>query len=547
MGYTSQPNNRRWGLPVGLLALILMMVLIGTAMAPTPAMALTINCGECHSNPPRDSDSEGGCVRQTTKSHPDHASSDVTTCDRCHPSVSGLASKHQNGFTNVSASGLVYNQGNSTCTKACHKNQTATWGGSGANCNICHFRSGAFGSYTMSGLHATPGRTYMHFSSAIKVVDNTKTITCNNCHPAVPFANNTTGPRAHIATPTTQFKARADMSLAHTYVSVTGIGYSKKSTAAAGTCALSCHNNAGDPFGNYTIYFKPGQKKRFGAYQTASWGDNDLKCNECHSTPSQEATFKSITSAVFGSATSAASRNANLRHQKHLFSYKLNPWNYQSEDRNIYCDDCHRTPDINATRGFLHHSTIGQGNSGVISLPVKSQNTRVYFGLRNNGKNKAGITSTFDMNKGTCSNIYCHTLMTSGNWTEEACNSCHGTNDGVNVGSGAPGYRDFSSISVSQYRTFEDYSGGGGAHYTHVTKRGYACHTCHYDGGGDGNAANHHNLSQRTVYRDNVNVGVHPNYWFNNMTSKYDKVTRSCNNVRCHYGSSQNWDCAPVH
>jgi hypothetical protein len=137
--------------------------------------------------------------------------------------------------------------------------------------------------------------------------------------------------------------------------------------------------------------------------------------------------------------------------------------------------------------------------------------------------------------------------MTSGNWTEEACNSCHGAKDGVNVGSGAPGYRDFSSITVSQYRTFEDYSGGGGAHYTHVTKRGYACHTCHYDGGGDGNAANHHNVSQRTVYRANVNVGVHPNYWFNNKTSYYDKTTRSCNNVRCHYGSSQNWDCAPVH
>ena len=144
----------------------------------------------------------------------------------------------------------------------------------------------------------------------------------------------------------------------------------------------------------------------------------------------------------------------------------------------------------------------------------------------------------------TCNNIYCHTLMTSAQWTEQACNSCHGVRDGVNVGSGAPGYRNWTTTST--YRTFEDYSGGGGAHYTHVTKRGYACHTCHYDGGGDGNPANHHNVSQ-TVSRNNVNVGVEPKWWFNNMTSKYDKVTRSCSDVSCHFGASQNWDCTPLH
>jgi hypothetical protein len=389
----------------------------------------------------------------------------------------------------------------------------------------------------------------MHYSSAIKVIDNTKTITCSNCHPAVPFANNTSGTRQHINTPNNNdanFKARGDMSQAHTYVSVTGIGYVKGATPELSTCALSCHNNSNDPFGNYTIYFKPGQTRRFGAYQTAAWGEADLKCNECHSTPGQEATFKSITSAVFGSPTSAASKNANKRHEAHLFKYKLNPWNFQGQDRNIYCDDCHRTPDINMTRGFLHHSTIGEGNSGIISLPVKSQNSKVYLLWRNNGIGRDGITAPgFDSNKGSCSNIYCHTIMSTGNWTEESCNSCHGTKDGVNIGSGAPGYRNWTTTST--YRTFEEYSGGGGAHYSHVTKRGYACRTCHYDGGGDGNAANHHNVSERTVYRDNVNVGVHPDFWFNNMTSKYDKVTRSCSDVACHFGASQNWDCAPLH
>jgi hypothetical protein len=310
MGYTSE-SKTEGGVAGGLLALILMMVLIGTATAPAPAMAMAINCGECHSNPPLDSDS-GGC-KQTTKSHPDHSTgSDLTTCDRCHPSVGGADSKHQSGMVNITSTvspGMRFNAGN--CTNACHKNKDAAWGGSGADCNMCHFRSGATGSVAMSGLHVTSDRSYMHYSSAIKVIDNTKTITCSNCHPAVPFANNTSSPRQHIGLPNTaaNFKARADMSQAHTYVSVTGIGYVKGATPELGTCALSCHYNVGDPFGNYTIYFKPGQTKRFGAYQTASWGEADLKCNECHSTPSQEATF--------GGASSV---NANKRHQAHMFS-----------------------------------------------------------------------------------------------------------------------------------------------------------------------------------------------------------------------------------
>jgi predicted CxxxxCH...CXXCH cytochrome family protein len=49
---------------------------------------------------------------------------------------------------------------------------------------------------------------------------------------------------------------------------------------------------------------------------------------------------------------------------------------------------------------------------------------------------------TYDRPSSTCSNIYCHTIMTTAQWTEESCNSCHGVKDGVNIGSGAPGYRN---------------------------------------------------------------------------------------------------------
>ena len=531
-----------------MITLILALVVFGGMAGPGPASAASIGCGQCHSNPPADTDNT--CPKLVSNNHPAHSNgADLTTCDRCHPTVASPghpSAVHINGLINVTSTvspGMRYTSGTQTCTGACHKNRDAKWNGQ-VDCNACHYRSGPLGNVAPSGLHATSDRSWKHYSSPIKVINNTKSISCaynlGGCHPN--NESDTAVPKAHIGS--ANFIKRADMSEAHTYVNVSGVGYTKGATPTDGTCAKSCHYNPTDPFGNRTIYFKAGQTKMFGAYQTAKWGDNDLKCNECHSTPSQEATFRSITSGGYG-VDVTASDNANNRHSAHLFKYKLNVYNFASEDRNIYCDDCHRTPDINSVRGFRQHSTVGEGGSGVISLPVKSQNTRVYLKARNNGIGRDKVNpASFNQAQGSCSNVYCHTIMTTGKWTEDACDKCHGTKDGVDVGSGAPGYINWTSSGT--YRPFEEYSGCGGAHYSHVVKRGYACRTCHYDGGGDGNPANH-NQGNGVVLRANVNVGVHPNYWFNNKTSYYDRTTRSCNNVRCHYGSSQNWDCNPIH
>jgi hypothetical protein len=382
---------------------------------------------------------------------------------------------------------------------------------------------------TPSGLHVDAARGWKHFSSVIKC--NSSAITCLACHKSADA--DTAATKVHINT--TSFVKKGSMASAHAYVTLTGIGYVKGTLATDATCTKSCHYNPTDPYGNYTICFKPGQKKRFGAYKTAKWGDTDLLCNECHSTPGNNATF-------VGSSTT----NANKRHADHMFKFKLNPYNFSAQDRNIYCDDCHRTPDINAVRGFQHHTTVGAAGNGIISLPIKSRTSKVYMQWRNNGKGRDGLTAPlYDKATTSCSNVYCHTIMVSGIWTEEACNACHGQKDGTNVGSGAPGYANWTTRT--QFRTFESYSGGGGAHYSHVTRRGYACRECHYDGGGDGNPANHHNVLQRTVKRQYVNVGVAPQWWFNNKTSIYDLNTRACNNVSCHYGASQNWDCDPLH
>jgi len=537
MGYINKRVSRRLGL-AGMLALILGLVLFGGIGMSGSAYAATITCGGCHSVPPSDSDSS--CPKPNN--HQAHASGQ-SDCVRCHESVPDKhpSATHINGFieiTSVVSPGLGFDTG--TCSNACHKNQDAAWGGT-LGCNSCHFRSGASGAYQMSGLHVDPNRLWKHYSSPIKVY-GTESISCMHCHPD--NDSDTSTPRTHITS--SVFEERAAMTTSHDDVSVNaGLGYVKGATPDLGTCTGSCHYNPTDPFGNYTIYFKPGQKMYFGPYQTASWGDTDLKCNECHSTPSQEATFGSVTSTVvFGSQTSLASKSANKRHENHMFRYKLNPFNFMTEDKNIYCDDCHKTPDIFVERGFRHHSTTGEGGSRVISLPVKSQNAKVDLkSFRNNGLGRDGLTEAkFD--RGTCTNVYCHTIMVSGRWTEENCDSCHGSLDGVDVGSGAPGYRNWTTPET--YPAYEDYAGGGGAHYSHVMKRGYPCRTCHYNGGGDGNPLNH-NEGAGTVLRANVDVGVHPDYWFNNQSSSYDWTTRSCNNVKCHYGSSQNWDCTPLH
>jgi len=466
-------NDKRWRLPATLAAVILVLALVGLGTSAGTAHSAAINCGDCHSIPPQDSDNT--CPKAVAKSHGVHVSGQ-SDCVRCHESVVGTAptAAHNNGYvdiTSVLAPGLSYNTGK--CTDACHMNEDATWGGS-LDCNSCHYRSGAAGNRVMSGLHIVADRTWKHYSSPIKV--NGQSITCVNCHPD--NESDTTTPRTHI-TPSA-IDTRANLSNAHTDVTVSGIGYSKGPAPNDGTCTGSCHHNSADSYGNYTIYFKPGQKRYFGPYQTSSWGDTDLKCNECHSTPSEQ--------ALFGSSTSFESLNANKRHEAHMFRYKLNPYNFMNEDRNIYCDDCHRTPDINATRGFQHHSTLGVGGSGVISLPIPADAARVYLLWRNGGIGRNGSTApSYDYGTTTCDNVYCHTIMVSGNWTEESCNSCHGVNDGVGVGNGAPGYRNWTTAAT--YSAFEDYSGGGGAHYSHVMRRGYPCRTCHYDGGGDGNPA----------------------------------------------------------
>ena len=547
MEYAVRSGNKRWGLPLGMLAIILGLLVWGTA-SPTESFAATIVCGQCHSIPPQDSDN-GGC-KQVSKSHPAHAVSQ-SDCSRCHPvpTGSGLPSAtHDNNIVNITSvvsPGLSYSTVNGTCTNACHRNEpNPVWGGSPTDCNLCHFRKGAVGGYTMSGLHVDPARAFKHYSSAIKVVDNTQTVTCVNCHPN--NDNDTVAPRQHIKESTlTAFPARANMSTAFQNVTVIGIGYTKGATQGTGTCAAACHSNSADTFGNYSVNFKPGVAKKIGAYQAPKWSDSDLSCNSCHSAPSQSATFSSETSGTYGASTTSASTNADNHHQAHMFKYKLSATNFPNADRNIYCSDCHKLPDMTSTRGFKDHSTTGQGGSGVISLPVKSQNARVYLLGRNSGIGRDGVTPPgFSATAASCSNIYCHTAISptaKAQWSGQACNSCHGVKDGVETGTGAPGYINWTSNFI----TFEDYTGGGGAHYTHVNELGYSCRTCHYRGGPD-NPANHHKYGS-TVLRPNVLVNVEPKWWFKNNSSVYDKTTRTCSNVRCHYGTSKNWDCSPAH
>ncbi len=567
MGNLNRATDKRWGLPAGLIALLLGLVLFGGLSGPTPAYAKAILCGQCHSIPPQSSDN--GNIKDTTARHFEHVTSvgtspnyNTTSCGRCHtvPPTAAPTATHINTLNrtvNINSSdgaapGLSYNRATKNCTNACHSNRNdAFWTyTSHLTCNSCHYRSGLPGNYTQMlefGLHRRAFGTvssFGHFSSIINVGDNTQTVTCNNCHPDNSADVNLTHAKAST------FQGRADMNPTDVFQNVTviDVGYTKGYSHDSGTCTSACHNNSANPvgFANMTVYYKPGDKIVFGGYSAPKWSDTTLRCNACHSVPSQQATFSNTTSGVFGTYTTAASKNADAHHLAHMFVYKLNSTNFPNQDRNIYCSDCHKLPNVTAVRGFKNHSTYGQNGSGLISLPVKSQNARVVF-RRNSGIGRDGINpASFTGTVASCTNIYCHSAISptaKAQWSGQACNSCHGTKNGVEAGSGAPGYRDWTTPST--YSAFEDYTGGGGAHYMHVEKLGYSCRTCHYRGGVD-NPANHHKTTT-VVLRQNVTVNVEPKWWFKNNSSVYNKANRTCSNVRCHYGTSKNWDCSPAH
>jgi predicted CxxxxCH...CXXCH cytochrome family protein len=382
----------------------------------------------------------------------------------------------------------------------------------------------------MSGLHMPADKSFGHLSSSVKVVDNASMITCANCHPVNDGDN--AAPRAHINA--ADFQQKANMSNAHNDVALSGVGFIRGAQPSDATCTASCHYNGDDTFGNETTYYKPDLKRFYGSYQTSNWGSQDLRCNECHSLPSQEASFGGTSSI-----------NANKHHYNHMYKYKLTLNRFTGDYRDIYCYDCHRLPDTDSVRGFKNHSTTGQGGSGYISLPIKSSNAKVNINWRNGNIGYDGITPpSYNQNTKTCDNVYCHTALTSATWTDKGCAECHGVMDGVLTGSGAPGYRNWTTAST--YPAYEDYPGGGGAHYTHVIERGMPCRVCHLSGGKDGNQANH-NQGAGTVIRANVNVSMGTEWSFKGSPATYDSATRECSNVNCHYGVSKNWDCEPLH
>jgi len=584
MGLIHKTGGNKISVPA-LLALILGLMLCGGMSGP--AWAAPIGCGQCHSNPPLNTD---GCKQTVSQSHPGHSQFDpsgsvypigglfnytgavthTSVCLRCHqsPPNSQPTLLHDNtqGLANVTSMlgiGMHYTYGtadNGTCVKTCHKNEsTSTWGGT-VDCNACHFRSGALGNVTPSGAHGTAqslplGSSYGHYSSLIKVTNNTLTITCTNCHQSVSTTD--IGPPIGHISGTDTFRQRADISNAHSVMASSpyingSIGYKWNSTGPAlGSCTASCHANYTNytshtsVFTNRTVLFSPTVRNKFGSYTAgARWGYGDLYCIECHSAPSQSSTYGG-----------SSSINANNHHKAHLFTYKLSANNPNiTGDRNIYCTDCHRFPSPTSfgTRAFKGHSTVGQGGGGVISLPVKSTNVKMNLTYKNNNIGQNGVNPakfslhTTTINKvlqppTTCSNVYCHTALYASTWTDQACNSCHGTQNGVLTGSGAPGYSNATSVDPPGY---QDYVDGGGAHYMHVNQRGYSCNTCHCRGGKDGNPANHNNVNENGVpSRTYVNVNVSPQWWFKNSSSVYNKNTLTCTNVRCHYGTSPQWTC----
>lgn len=347
----------------------------------TTQAAATFGCGSCHGTPPVDGDNCDGDARGLHGVHYNYSSTQMKKsepvtgkCAFCHTATTGYSptATHNNNYINVTSTtlspGLKYNPATSTCTDACHKNEssTAKWGnftsvstGVTLGCNSCHDDSAA-GSMNLSGGHGTHLTTGVTTGTALDGAGNAK---CAACHPdnvndlwsqgkaddgsvkAYPHASDGT----NVATDNATINA--------------GLGASRNA-GATDTCASACHGNL----------------------STDVWNSGSLACSSCHNTFADAATNDAAVVKLGGS------------HSAHFSAGKT-------------CSNCHNVPSL----GDMSHIT---------SLPVTVDSATVTLaaGTFTDATNTCSNTGTGCHLTGsvvwgtTLSCDSCHNYPGSNNW-----------------------------------------------------------------------------------------------------------------------------------
>ncbi|WP_443093438.1 CxxxxCH/CxxCH domain c-type cytochrome, partial [Geomonas silvestris] len=300
-----------------------------------------------------------------------------------------------------------------------------------------------------------------------------------------------------------------------------------------------------------------------------SWSGGRLSCTSCHAAqpsvlPNGVAAPYQASFQAKGHGRYAASSTCTVCHDQNSrhISGTLGSYTRLAISGNALCASCHNDGAV-VGPAFLnmssHFTAKGSGQSmgcAACHDPHGSGNHSM-IRSRINGIAISFTNSTtglvdLNTNLGLCQ--VCHTLTThfragvpEGGHPTTGCLNCHRHNAAGGAfkpfGScdACHGYPpvprraglSFGTLNNWSGARFESYSGGGGAHLSHVAKTAKAsqgwtnCTPCHNDG-----AARHAMVLPVKNHRENVTVSVAPQYGFG-AAPQFD-AEKSCSNVSCH-------------
>jgi predicted CxxxxCH...CXXCH cytochrome family protein len=558
-----------------------------SAMPGQPA-----DCNLCHSFPPNNG------VSGT--SHTKHNNNTAAWGGLFGPMV--CTPCHTDGGVNGQPY-WTYQHASSAGNRGIHFDSTLNYTGTGRNFLPSQAAARQFGSCS---------NTYCH-SNGVQGAGNVKvatpkwgtSATCGSCH-ASPMVSN--GHKVHTASPLT-----AGCQLCHdataldsstikpnTGTHTNGIVEVTLSTCSAGLPGNNCHGNA--------------------TPTVTTWksGPGALKCEDCHMTPKlsvvptgistsitapdktmsktsgHTAPTNSLGGPMTGSPVCISCHDATTAHISGVLGDAVRLPSNQPND-NTQCATCHNAGVTKTIARFqnmsTHFTTKGGPQNALCKTCHDPHGTRNIFMLRTtlqgvNGVGRVHLTITDPVNgfvnsTGTGLCQVCHSLTNhyragvpeGNNHHTSGCLNCHGHNAAGGAFKPTGGSCDschgypplpkglagltFGTAGNFANGRFEDYSGGGGAHFvpghvklTAVASEGWLnCAKCH-NGGSLASTPNHLMLTPVKSNIANVTVKVDQQYRFTDgvmitytgakLTNTNNK-TGTCTNVECHFQPSRRW------
>jgi predicted CxxxxCH...CXXCH cytochrome family protein len=545
----------------------------GNVKVATPLWGVSANCGSCHASP------------MVSNGHSIHSAAPYAYgCELCH------AATVSNSTTIIPSTGVAKHTNN--------------------NVEV------AFGGYAGTGTGvASCATTYCHNGATVAPVwNNAASVTCGSCHKAdnatiTTFAHPVHLNSASVAYGPTYLQTlpggtnASSCKICHTTYPVNHVNNAKDvnlSSCSTGIAGNNCHGNAVLTVANW---------------QTARAA---ITCESCHMTPKlsviptgtttfvtapdqtlsktkgHTAPTNSLGGPMTGAPVCTTCHDATTAHISGVIGDAVRLPATQPND-NTQCASCHNTGKVvSAFRNMSTHFTTKGGPQNSLCKtchdPHGTTNlSMVRTQLKGSWLNATAVSITYTdavngfinttNNRGLCQ--VCHTKTShyragipegNGHHTS-GCLGCHGHNAAGGAFKPTGGACDschgypplpkglagltFGTAGNFANGRFEDYSGGGGAHFvkdhvklTAVASEGWSnCVKCH-NGGNLTSFPNHLMLTPVKSNIANVTVKVDQQYRFNDgvmitytgaKLAVTNNKTGTCSNVECHFQPSRRW------